>query len=803
MGRAALNFDPESKPKREPCPCGSGKRRSECAKKHVRETALFRTNLTAEPRTHRFAAADMESKRRGTDLAGFDDVFMVGMDDGASQHVFRNDPKRVGKLPVSERAYAPGGCIRLYLEHVLTPRYGYGTKKGQGGFVHVFHNGGRFDLNHLLMALMRMRSDFKIEVVVNGDKVIAILVRLKKGETTYTWKFWDSSLPVSLKSLGEIISGGSKDAQKLKHDLDMPASDSRWGEYCLQDCRVLRLAMELFQGTVNELGGQWKPTLPGTVMDLFRRRISHAVEDGISIKIRRNRHFLSCSDVCKKCWNVQCKPHCPLKPVRDEEIAYWKWDPVLQTHIGSCEWAPDGCAHFFFRRSFFGGRTEMFAQNYLHPDWISCGETVKQKPKHLRKNAPYDFRIFDITSSYPASMRSPMPVGRMHAYEGRKFFDRIWGRYLAGIEKRGGFIECTVEVPQNLPYPPLPVRSDGKVKFPTGYLQGVWTTIELKQAVKLGVKIRAVNRHVWIGMRPVFRATINSLWEIRKQAIALDKIDKAAGHKARSEIIKLLYNSMFGKTGMGEYRDEFLISDDDEALPEGAKAIDGGPYGRRTKHVDVDYIMPAVASWITSESRLRLYALFLQVLSLGGRVWYGDTDSVHTNRELPVSSELGGLKREYDENQIVRCRYDTAKVYQIDMIGPCPKDCAHRPDRDTPCKRDVHSVVKSKGIQEPTPDKLERLRMGEKLKQRSVPKFRKLITGNFKTFETKYDATKSMTMKYDKRSLNQETGQTKALRFELDDVVHEKRAKTTPNLKKWDAAMLSVREREAQWRRQQ
>jgi hypothetical protein len=739
-----------------------------------------------------------------------------------------------------------------------------------------------------MMALVKMRLDYKIEPIVNGARVISITVTRKRGKKKIKWKFWDSGLPVSLAKLGEIIG----EPKLVETDLNMPEGDPRWHKYVKQDCKVLRIAMEQFQATIFALGGQWKATLPGTAIDLFRRYTTKAIEDGEEVKIRRNRHFPECADVCKRCWQVKCFKSCPNKAARDEEIAHWKYDKSIQAHIGQCEWAPDGCAHFFFRRAFFGGRTEMFRQNFIDPYfdltkktygdergagspkgvldrkvnasywqtgvglWIIPKDAKETKEKPLRDQwvryrSP--FRIFDINSSYPASMLSPMPTGRMWSYFGRKLFDQIWSKILDGTDRRAGFVECTVYVPKGLPYPPLPVRHDGKVKFPTGFLQGVWTAAELAAAVEMGVEIREVNRHVWIIQRAVFRKMISDLWSMRAEAKIQAELDKMGGHEGRAEVFKLCLNSFFGKFGSGEYKDEFLIADD-EGLPENCHPYPGqeNEFAHRPKHVDDDYINPQIAATITSNSRLALQRCFQQVedknrqaAALAGKtyiditmlrgrsnisrlaiapdtldrdlifipiyfVWYTDTDSIHTNIDLPESDDLGGLKREYPKNDIIMCRYDTAKVYEIYLAGPCPKGCSLRTPNpttkqyDLPCGHEIHEIVKSKGLQNPTSDKLAQLRDGESLPQRSIPQFRKLIRNGFKIFTTRYDddenpPTKSMTFKYDKRKLDKITGETTPDHFEFDQVYPEKRAKFTPNQKILDSRAMSVKDKEAEW----
>ena len=53
-----------------------------------------------------------------------------------------------------------------------------------------------------------------------------------------------------------------------------------------------------------------------------------------------------------------------------------------------------------------------------------------------------------------------------------------------------GFAECIVECPTNIKIPILPVKHNGKTIFPTGKWQATYFSEEIKEAVKLGYKIK-------------------------------------------------------------------------------------------------------------------------------------------------------------------------------------------------------------------------------------------------------------------------------------------------------------------------
>jgi len=149
-----------------------------------------------------------------------------------------------------------------------------------------------------------------------------------------------------------------------------------------------------------------------------------------------------------------------------------------------------GCAHEWIRLGYYGGRTELF-QTY--------GE-------HLQ--------YFDINSSYVAAMRELMPVGdRMVTTE------LDWSM----TDTHGGFVECTVRIPPECEYPPLPHRAKktGKLLFPTGRFSGVWSTKELALLKDPSVngEILSVRKVVWFRLKEVFTGMVDELWNLRSKCL--------------------------------------------------------------------------------------------------------------------------------------------------------------------------------------------------------------------------------------------------------------------------------------------
>jgi len=76
-----------------------------------------------------------------------------------------------------------------------------------------------------------------------------------------------------------------------------------------------------------------------------------------------------------------------------------------------------------------------------------------------------------------------------------------------------------------------------------------------------------------------------------------------------------------------------------------------------------DNVSVVVSSAITSYSNLYMTKIKLLILSLGGEVYYTDTDSIVTNIKLPqecLGKELGEFKEEY---KVLRGYFISAKLY--------------------------------------------------------------------------------------------------------------------------------------------
>jgi hypothetical protein len=263
-------------------------------------------------------------------------------------------------------------------------------------------------------------------------------------------------------------------------------------------------------------------------------------------------------------------------------LRYWRKE-FLQRTI----WQPHEHISDFIRRSLFGGHVEVFKRHMVHG---SC---------------------YDVNSMYPYVMQFPVPVD--YIGESHRLLDQYYG-----------FVECEVFIP-DMYLPPLPVRLE-KLFFPVGTVRGVWTTEELREAEKRGVKILKINKAYYFKCEEIFKDYVHRLY----------KLKKTASEPTRT-IAKYLLNSLFGK--FGQHPEKKVFCTEKEA-PNGSFPIikpDGNPsgfaeYSRRSRSA---YLLPHISAAITSKARIVL------LNSLTESSYYCDTDSIFTTSPMNTGNELG------------------------------------------------------------------------------------------------------------------------------------------------------------------
>ncbi len=622
----------------------------------ARQRKDFLEPLTSTPKRKPFVTFDIESKKNDTQEAGFTRPFMVGFYDGSEFKAFFND-QSVEKLPWHERAVARGGCIDKFMRHLLGQRDD-GTYDFRYRNHDVYaHNLGGFDGLFLPAWLEKNRrwTSYKI-VPIQGRIQTAELWRYSPSRPRRTReerrradsqdrkigvvRFLDSFrvMPIKLDAVIKMFKLRPDGQGKDEFDLNTPEWEQEaWKGYNRVDTVELWQAMNKYQHLIVEvMGGEVGITAPSTAVKLLRRKYM-----GEESKIHRNIHFAECP-----------REGC------------------------------DGCAHEFFRSAYFGGRTEVYQ---FH------GEGY----------------YYDVNSSYPFSMKKPMPIGEMEVTGENEDFSK----YTRG--NHVGFVRCTVHVPEDVYLPPLPVPHGGKLKFPVGTFSGTWDWAELASLGRIGGRILHVEKAVWIRARKFLGNFVDSLYAMRNKK----SNDYDVG---RSETAKIMMNSTFGKFGMEQDRLELVILKPGEEEPalsrlpgesvrswaKRKEAEQGVLTGRKRQggnlksqgrtgdlrlpeltmpssayehdslirirdiRVDAPYIIPQIAAHITALSRNLLWSFAMDILDRGGKIFYGDTDSILTDYNgIPDSTELGGLKKEFDGERIKITCYGP-KTYVLEKETP-------------------------------------------------------------------------------------------------------------------------------------
>lgn len=308
------------------------------------------------------------------------------------------------------------------------------------------------------------------------------------------------------------------------------------------------------------------------------------------------------------------------------------------------------------RESYCGGRCEVFTPILDH-----------------------DGYHYDVNSLYPSQFYQEYPVGEYEFYDDTFLIESNWEKWLKN--KRGlGFITADLFIPeQNIP--PLPVKM-GKLTFPTGYVRGTWTYIELEYAIKnCGVKIEKLYEMIHFKKTfPVFKNFVDVFYPMKEQAAK-------SGDKAGKTVAKLCMNTGYGYTGMRRDDKSTLISIYDMDKPEYQGKIRNINQDFGYCEVDTDvkakYIQVQIASYVTSYARLVLLDALRHADNLG-TVYYCDTDSIVTDHPLP--------------DEIV----DKTKLGFWDLEGEIKQALFLRPKVYAEIKKDGELNKKFKGISRDT-----------------------------------------------------------------------------------------------------
>jgi len=290
------------------------------------------------------------------------------------------------------------------------------------------------------------------------------------------------------------------------------------------------------------------------------------------------------------------------------------------------------------RPSYFGGRVEVF-DKYVHHGYY-----------------------YDINSSYPAAMTKRLPA------QLQKLTDKIPKKtdlmYFADVEIN--VKPCRI--------PPLPYRQNATMYFPTGRWRSWFAQEELEWALDQGHEIERVHEVMLFDTFDDMRAYSETLYQMRRDTN--DPFTK--------QNLKLLLNSLYGKTAERREREELVINPGLKYFKCQHQAQNNDDYckackgpcvciacGKRMMFPGV-FNVPTIrsvphehlplASAITARARVSLARFMTEAKS----VHYCDTDGFASSEpDVPTDPKLlGALKC---EKVFERAQFIRPKLYRMDQ----------------------------------------------------------------------------------------------------------------------------------------
>jgi hypothetical protein len=274
-------------------------------------------------------------------------------------------------------------------------------------------------------------------------------------------------------------------------------------------------------------------------------------------------------------------------------------------------------------KAYYGGNTTVFKRGKIPPN---------------------KYKMYDYNSLYPSVMVNdyPRPDSVVYGYGSHKI-----------IQDFDGVTEVYIYCPENIYYPVLPIKHDGKLLFSTGKFRGWWTNLELRKAIELGYIIMSFGKAIYYRKHFLpYKEFVENLYAQRLE------------HKAQEsplEIIdKLFLNSLYGKFGQ-RFTQKISYYDLTKIKGETFDALNvknlhehgnsGFAYYLENTEEVKRFQIPILPIYTTAFARLKLYDSLIKYKAI-----YCDTDSIVTSYDIEESKALGKFKKEYDihEGYIIR-----------------------------------------------------------------------------------------------------------------------------------------------------
>jgi hypothetical protein len=346
----------------------------------------------------------------------------------------------------------------------------------------------------------------------------------------------------------------------------------------------------------------------------------------------------------------------------------------------------------WLRQAYRGGRTEVFYQGTREA--VTVVDVVSLYPSVLR-NYPIPGReLVDtgfVDGDQIAGLLDAFTVtGEHHGWTILETYlemmheDALGGytREEGWLNDVEGFLECHVTPPDDLTYPILPEKRNGKMMFTLIPKTGVWTFPELRHALAKGYAIdwdKGFRCVVFERLTGAFDTYIDTMFDV-----------KSTSKGGRRKAAKLLLNSVIGKFGQRfEHEDVHYVRVPKEPGWEDAFITEDGGFSKVCIETDdaivttetetvttrpKPFMNVALAAYVLAQARLVLVDQFEFCEANGVPVFYCDTDCVHVpTAALPVLEKqpnYGKMLGGWDvEQEVERITYLAPKSYLYRLPG--------------------------------------------------------------------------------------------------------------------------------------
>lgn len=315
-----------------------------------------------------------------------------------------------------------------------------------------------------------------------------------------------------------------------------------------------------------------------------------------------------------------------------------KFENVLLEMGGQLQMTIASCAMELFKRKYLKG--PITTSRSVNEKALLAYHSSRVEVFQRECGAAYKW---DVNSSFPYAMTFPLPGNCVGAGRGMPELgeDRL---FIADVE---------VEVPESY-LPPLPRRAHGRVFFPTGRWRGWYTSVDLELLVREGGRV--LKAYEYVEFEPCLDLSGYALDLYHRRKHAADPFWKL--------VLKYLLNSLYGKFGESEYKQQVLINppeidrwgDPENGVAPMEEMMPG--VWRQEARVNVAHAHVPIAAFVVSRARGTLY----DGLASCQEIFYTDTDSNVTTEPQESSPELGRWKLEYE---VVQGYFAAPKVYRV------------------------------------------------------------------------------------------------------------------------------------------